>query len=501
MLYDAQSARMLIGCLLNNPQILNNDKYNLSKEDFEPVEFHLRLYQVISFLAHHGAKQIDSIDVYNTAEKYQNIIEIFNENNCKDFITTIKQLSSQDNIELYYNNVKRMSLLRKYDKLGYDISRFYDVDNDKDLSAGKSVDEIIEYYEGQLVKIKKEFYKNSNIEEIKAGDGFEDVKAQFMKEPMYGASSFSLYANTATRGWVDKQLTIYSIPSGVGKTTIGLYNLVKVCCPEIWDYDSKQYVINKCCEHQGGLYIQYEMDSQYEVTPKIIASISGVPTFHILNGQYDKGESERVDKAIEILKQSNIYLVTMPSFTVGLIENYVKDYVINHNVKFCIFDYVSEQASVSSDIAKQNGVQTRSDQVLSTIASKLKDIAVECKVAIMTFTQTNANANNQEYMDAGCVAGSRSVQNKADIAGVIMPLRKSEEEVCDMMMQSKFPNSEMRPNRILHLYKMRFSSEQQGIKIWFNLNLNTGYVTDFFVTDKYNKPYEMDKTRLEINEE
>ena len=56
-----------------------------------------------------------------------------------------------------------------------------------------------------------------------------------------------------------------------------------------------------------------------------------------------------------------------------------------------------------------------------------------------------------------------------------------------------------RPNRIIHLYKCRFGSEEQGIKIWINLNLSTGLVKDCFVTDKYNKPYNMVKTKLIYN--
>ena len=35
MLYDSNAARLCIGCLLQNPKLLNNDKYNLTKEDFE----------------------------------------------------------------------------------------------------------------------------------------------------------------------------------------------------------------------------------------------------------------------------------------------------------------------------------------------------------------------------------------------------------------------------------------------------------------------------------
>lgn len=490
MIYDNNNARLLLGCLMLNSQLLNSDKYILTKADFEPVEFHLRLYQAISALAKHGAKLCDAIDIYGTAEKYTTITTLFDANNLKDFCITIKQLANIDNVDYYYEEVRKNTILREYAKNGFDVSKF------SENVGNVTLKEIVDFYDGVQIKIKKDFYKDKNIVELKAGDGFEDIKEMFKQEPMFGATTFSEYVNTATRGWVNGQLSIYSCPSGCGKSTIGIYNLVKVCCPEIWDYDKKAIIENPCYQHKGGLYLQYEMNERYEVTPKIVASISGVPTYHILNGYYEDDEEERVNRAIEILHESNLYIVTMPSFTVGLIENYIRDYVINHNVGYVVFDYISEAASASSDIAKQNGVQTRSDQVLAAIASKLKDIAVEYNVAIMSFTQVNANINNQEVMDAGVIAGSRAVQNKCDVAAVIAPLRAKEKEICKMMMESHFPDSIIQPNRVVHLYKMRFSSEDIGIKIYFYLNLNNGHVKDFFVTDRWDNLYTMDKTKL-----
>ena len=100
----------------------------------------------------------------------------------------------------------------------------------------------------------------------------------------------------------------------------------------------------------------------------------------------------------------------------------------------------------------------------------------------------------QEIMDSGVAAGSRAIQNKADVAGVIMPLRRKEQEIADMMME-KYPNNP-KPTRVLHLYKMRFSQVEQGIKIYFNLDLNTGRTKDCFVTSKFDSPIQLTKTRL-----
>ena len=79
-IYDSNSARLLLGALLINPQIINDDKYPLNANDFSPSIFHKRLFQAISNLAKHGAKSIECIDVYRIAEKNTSVKELCIEN-------------------------------------------------------------------------------------------------------------------------------------------------------------------------------------------------------------------------------------------------------------------------------------------------------------------------------------------------------------------------------------------------------------------------------------
>jgi len=488
LLYDSQSARLALGAMMIKPSLALSEKWPLTKADFQPQQFHLRIWQAVAALAKRGAQEISALDCYNLCKNNAEIKRVFDDSNLTDFIDAIKQISNVDNFSVYWESIRKNTLLRAYELAGFSIDKF-----EQNIEK-YSIEDIVQYYDGQQIAIKKEFYKDKDIDELKAGDGFEQVKENFKSEPLFGATTFSRYLNTAARGWIPGQLSIYSIGSGVGKSTLGLANLVWVCCPKIYDERQGRYVDNPCYQHRSGLYIQFEMAGDTEVTPKIVATISGVPCFNILNGHYEPGEEERVDEAIRILHESNLYIVTMPNYTVDLIESYVKDYVINKNVGYVCYDYIVESSSVSSDIAKKNGVATRSDQVLSGIASKLKDLAVEYNIAMLTFTQVNGNAMTQEILDSGVAAGSRAIQNKADVAGVIMPLRKKEQEIADMVCENN-PNM-IKPNRCLSVYKMRFSSEEQGIKIYFRLDLNTGRTDDCFVTTKYDQPYQISKTRL-----
>ncbi len=487
--YDSQAARLCLGAMLIKPSFALSDKFPLTKQDFEPQIFHLRLYQAITALAKRGAQSISAMDCYTLCQNNVEVKRVFDDNSLTDFIDTIKQIVSVDNFELYWTGVRKATLLREYAKAGFDISRF------EGEPEKHGIQEILDYYDGLAINIRKQFYQDKSMHELRAGDGFEEIKERFKTEPAFGATTFSRYLNTAARGWQQGQLTMHGAVSGSGKTGVALYNAALVACPELWDDDAGCYMPNHCYQHKAALFIQYELNDQEELTPKLIGSISGVPTYHLLNGNYDDGEEERVDKAIEILHDSNIYFVTMPSFTNDKLKACIKEYATLHDVGYVVFDYVSQQSTVSSDIAKKNGVATRSDQVLSDIVSNLKDIAVENNVAILTFCQTNANVNNQEILDAGCLAGSRAMQDKLDVGGIIMPLRRQEKEVADMMIENASYQGE-RPNRIVHLFKVRFGNQIQHLKIWGKLDLNTGRWTDCWCTDADNKPYDMTKTRL-----
>ncbi len=63
------------------------------------------------------------------------------------------------------------------------------------------------------------------------------------------------------------------------------------------------------------------------VPPGFFAFISNVPRHKIMDGRYDsKEEEKRVDVAIKILRDSNIFLVDDPNFTLRSIEDNIKYY-------------------------------------------------------------------------------------------------------------------------------------------------------------------------------
>ena len=129
MLYDRNSVRLLLGCLLIKPSLAISDKYQLTKADLEPVPFHLRLWQGCVALAKRGAESISALDLYMLCKNNKQVEDIFKLNQLDDFIDTVKQLANVGNFEVYYTNVRRATLLRSYKNAGYNIDKFEQDDN------------------------------------------------------------------------------------------------------------------------------------------------------------------------------------------------------------------------------------------------------------------------------------------------------------------------------------------------------------------------------------
>ena len=172
MLYDSTSARLLLGALMIKPSLALSDKYPLSVHDFQSNTFHIRLYQAISALAKRGAETITDLDIYNLCKNNKAVETIFKENDLTGFIDTVKQLANVGNFEVYYTNTRRATLLRSYKNAGYNVDKF-----EQDDKA--TIEDIVQYFDAQQIAIKKQFYKDKDIDELKAGDGFEAVKEGF----------------------------------------------------------------------------------------------------------------------------------------------------------------------------------------------------------------------------------------------------------------------------------------------------------------------------------
>lgn len=489
---------MVLGCIMNNVELLKNDKYFLDRDDFSPSKFHQILFAVIDNLADNDIVEIDKMAIDRFAQNYPKQYDVLIQNDFLVFVDNCKKIANQNLFALYYNNLKKMSLLRVYKKQGRDIDQFYDeaIGNIKNLD-NYTVEQIINYFEAQDYEIRKKFIKNINVREYQAGTNFAETKERLKESPLMGSSFQSPYLNTIFRGAMG--LILRAGKSGAGKSVLSLGDLCQMTVTEYWDYKTQSFIKNKSREG-ASLFINTEMDLETGLDIIIIAWISGVERGKILDGKYTKDEESRIDKAREILLESELYIVDDPSFTVDSLVSEIKDYVYNKQVKNVCFDYIQDNGIVSGKLANETKIPQRQDMVLLTLTDRLKQVQRECDINIITGCQTNNEEDKMPFPTESCLAGGKSQVRKTDGTMVMLPPKQKELDIFEELMIDGKLDTKNRPNNIIHIIKGRSSAYPKYIKVFQYVDLGTGRSEDLLVLDKDNKPITINKTFIEYDE-
>lgn len=506
MLYSHNIADNLLGCYLQNPLLTLNSKYPIEHKEFQ-IKFQEILYVVIHNLAMNGCKTVSIMDIEQWIQPYQSQYNVLLENNYTDYIDTIIELVDVDNFDYYYEQFRKFSCLNDYKDNGFDITMFYDETKSEESQLENlnkySIEEIINHFDGLTTSIRRKFHSNGVKEEYLAGTDFMDSKERFKESPLVGNSFQSEYLNSIFRGMYG--FIIRGAKSGGGKTVVSIGDLCKATITQYYDFQSGQFIKNKS-RKGSGLFINTELDLRDELDPIIIAWISGVPRNHIIDGKYDNGEEERVNRATEILLESELYIVDDPEFTTKSLVDIIKDYSINKGVQTICFDYIQNNGFVAKEISNETKVPQREDMVLLTLTDRLKQVQRECNVSLISAVQTNGNEDNVEVPNESCLAGGKSQVRKTDGTMIMLyPTKKefNQLEVAISRWNAKhgrvIGGDRIVPNNVVHIIKGRGSKYKKNTKVFQYVDLSTSRTYDMFCTDKDNNLIDVDKFVIEYD--
>lgn len=503
-IYSSDAVNKLLGCICNDTSLILNDKYPLKKGekgDFSPVIFHRIIFGACYGMTMQGAKYIDpmDMDIFIKDNFGQTNYQIFIDNDGMGYIETIKELSDPTNYELYYNSVRKHSLLRRYDNQGFDIKEIWDKDKDESINEENlnkwDIDEICDLFEKKQVEIKREFTTNQVKEEYIAGTDFMEMKEKFKEEPLIGNSFQSNYLNGIFRGMFGFILRVAK--SGGGKSVLSMGDLCKASITEYWDYDTQQFIKNKS-RVGSGLFINTELELREELDPMIIAWISGVDRSHIIDGQYDKGEEKRVEYANKVLLDSKLYIVDDPCFTTKSLIATIKEYKLKYDIKTVCFDYIQNNGYVAKEISSETKVPQREDMVLLALTDRLKQVQRECDISLISSVQSNGQEDNMEFPMESCLAGGKAQVRKTNGTMAMFPPTKKELEQTSLLLQRKGFNQDPNyVNNVVHIIKGRGSKYPRNIKVFQHIDLGTARTIDLYCTDKMNRPIKVDKLVIE----
>ena len=481
---DVTAIMQVIGCVYNNPQILEfEDKYTITDEDF-PDEFHRTVFGAIYKVYELGAKTITLENLADFLSSRPKSAAIYKKNDGDKWLLKVADIASQLSFDFYYNRLKKMTLLRAYDNYGVDVSDIYDPDNildikkkqlQEDLLDNSSLEEIADRVDRKISDIRLKYVDDTTGEAIQAGKGVLQLIQKFKDHPEVGVPLYGRLVNTVTRGARLKKFYLRSAATGIGKTRSMIADACNIACNKIYD-ESFGWIKNGTSEPT--LFITTEQELE-EIQTMMLAFLSNVNEEHIINGEYEGDEEERVIKAGEILESSPLYVEELPDFSLKDVENTIKKNIRDHDVKYIFHDYIHTSLKILEEITKRSGgVKLREDNILFMLSNKLKDICNQYGVFIMSATQLNGDYQEAKTPDQNLLRGAKSIADKIDYGSILLSVKEEDIDALDSILSS---NIFEKPTIKMSVYKNR-RGRYKGIIMWCKADLGTCRIQPMFCT-------------------
>lgn len=495
--YDSRAACYLLSCLLKKPKLaLSRDRaYN---ENFFTTKTHKALYLVIENLAKMGVETVKLADIesYLATHDQLTYARFFGEvgDETEWILSLLEMDTDEGNYNYYYDMLQKFAFLRAKMENGQDVTDILDMneidsrilDNQYEHFIEMSMEEIIRHYDTLNLTVKHSFTRRSEEDSCHAGENIRSLREELAQNPDYGwRLSLGRYCDGLVRGARRGNLVVESRNSGMGKTRDALYQCVTLSCHTIWNHETRKFEPNPYGEIVPSLYFGTELKLHKEVKPLILAFISGVESGKIKKNNMTPEEEERVDRAIEILEESPIYLEREPNYDCMFLENMIEKYVNQYEVGAIMIDYVELTPPMIGEYTRMTrGLQAREDSILLNVSTVLKNLAEEFDVFIKIYTQISDNARRDHTIrDSGAIKGSKSLQVRADLGVVVM--RPVERE---LSMLKPLIDLYGEPNICLNIYKNR-DGDLGEFKVWGKINLGNYHFEELFLTDWSYRPF------------
>ena len=481
---DLTATIQVIGCVFNNPQLLENtDKYLITDLDF-PNEFHRIIFGAIYKLYELGSQQISLENIIDFLSSRPKSEAIFKAQKGEEWLLKASDNALSSSFDYYYNRMKKMSLLRAYDNIGVDVSDIYDPDNILDTKRKQLQEEqldnstlidIANKIDNKIEIIKYQYIEDNNGESYKAGDGARDLITKLKQYPEVGVPLYGSLINTVTRGARLKKFYLRSAPTGIGKTRSMIADACYIGCNKIYD-EMFGWIKNGIAEPV--LYITTEQELE-EIQTMMLAFLACVNEEHILNGKYEGDEEERINEAVTILENSPIYVEVLPDFSLQDVENKIKKHIRENDVKYVMHDYIHTSLKILEEITRRSGgVRLREDNILFMLSIRLKDLCNKYGVFILSATQLNGQYQDADTPDQNLLRGAKAIADKIDMGAILLPVKADDLEALQPILST---NTFDIPTIKMSIYKNR-RGRYKGIFLWCKADLGCCRIQPMFAT-------------------
>ena len=500
---DTTAVMQVIGCVYNNPKILEyTDKYSIVDEDFSDT-FHKTVFGAIYKIHELGANKITLESLSDFFATRPKSAAVYKQGKGEEWLLRISENCMPSAFDYYYGRLKKFSLLRAYDNCGVDVSDIYDPDNildtkkkqvQEDLLDNASLEDIANKVDEKIEAIRYQYVNESFGEAQQAAEGIFELIEKFKEHPEVGVPLYGPLINTVTRGARLKKFYLRSAATGIGKTRSMIADCCYIGCNKIYD-ENFGWIGSGPAEPV--LFITTEQELE-EIQTMMLAFLSNVNEEHILNGEYGDGEEERVIQAAKLLKESPIYVEELPDFSLQDVENKIKKNIRDHDVKYVFHDYIHTSLKILEEITKRSGgVKLREDNILFMLSTRLKDICNQHGVFIMSATQLNGDYQDSKTPDQNLLRGAKAIADKIDYGAILLSVKDDDLVSLENILSTSIFE---KPTIKMSIYKNR-RGRYKGVILWCKADLGCCRIKPMFCTTYDYEMVSIDDVRIRIDEE
>lgn len=255
-------------------------------------------------------------------------------------------------------------------------AEIFNVSKNSFKKDARSLQDILQISKNKL-EIRKQKFQEFNSSDIKNN-------AKQLIELFDGLPSGFDEIDAATLGWQEGDLIILAARPSMGKTAFAL-TLARNLAVEF---------------KKGVVFFSLEM-GQEQLATRLLTIETEISGENFRLGKFSSEEWEKVDKALNVLSESPIYIDDTPAISVYELNSKCKRLIKEHqdetgksNIRCIIIDYL-QLMTTGDDKNKSNR-----EQEISTISRTLKAIAKNLNVPVIALSQLNRSVETRTGRDS-----------------------------------------------------------------------------------------------------
>ena len=357
--------RAVLGALMND-----RDAYAVVCEILSPESFYEQrnqlIYSAIRDLSI-AEKPVDVLTVTDELERQGSLDKVGGAIYIADLSNKV---ASSANIEYHARIIAHKFLARQLISFASDIET-------KAFDGSMDIDDLMQDAEGSLFELSRRNMKKdyTQIDPVISNAVEVIQKAAANKDGLTGVPTGYHKLDNITSGWQASDLVIIAGRPAMGKTSFALSMAKNIAA----DYKVPM------------AFFSLEM-SNVQLVNRLISNCCEIQGSKILNGQLKPDEWERLDKRLDNLIGSPLYVDDTPGLSVFELRTKARRLVRDHGVKIIMIDYLQ--------LMNANGMRFSSRQEeVSTISRSLKQIAKELDIPILALSQLNRGVESREGLE------------------------------------------------------------------------------------------------------